>query len=143
VKIITIVSVFLLLNGSLISPSLATPWQVPIAVEGATSITADEAMDLINQMQELVLIDSRQTNQFKGGTIKGSISLPNPQTSPRALANIIPDKFTPVLFYCDGLSCSQSMKSIKKAVSYGYANIFWLRGGVNEWIEKGFPIVTQ
>lgn len=142
-KYILSLSVALFLNSYVVPSSLAAPWEAPIALDGATSITADETMDLINQMDELVLIDTRQITQFKEGTIKGSISLPNTRTSPGALANIVPDKFTPVMFYCDSPRCSESMKSIKKAVSYGYANIFWLRGGVNEWIEKGYPVVSQ
>jgi rhodanese-related sulfurtransferase len=120
--------------------SLAENWEVPIVLDGATPITAEELVDLIDQMDNLVLIDARQTEQFKQGTIKGSISLPNTKTSPGALSNLAPDKLTPLVFYCDGLSCPHSMKSVKKAVSYGYVNIFWFRGGIAEWTEKGLPI---
>jgi rhodanese-related sulfurtransferase len=35
------------------------------------------------------------------------------------------------------------MKAIKKAVSYGYVNVFWFRGGLLEWQEKGFPTETH
>jgi rhodanese-related sulfurtransferase len=35
------------------------------------------------------------------------------------------------------------MKAVRKAVSYGYVNIFWFRGGIAEWTEKGFPVVNN
>ena len=76
-------------------------------------------------------------------SIQGSISLPYTQTTPDAMAKLVPDKLTPVVFYCDGLSCPHSMKAIKKAVSYGFVNIFWFRGGISEWTKKGFPITNN
>lgn len=120
----------------------AAAWQAPIVLDGATPITAEELSDLIKGMNDLVLIDTRRSSDFKSGTIQGSVSLPSSQTSPGALASVIPDKTTPIVFYCDGLSCSQSMKSVKKAVSYGYVNIFWFRGGLSEWRDKGFPVTS-
>ena len=121
-------------------PGFTGNWEAPVVLDGATPITAEELVDLMDQMDNLVLIDTRQSTQFKQGTIQGSISLPNTKTSPRALSTLLPDKLTPVVFYCDGLGCPHSMKSVKKAVSYGYMNIFWFRGGIAEWTEKGLPI---
>lgn len=121
-------------------PGFAENWEVPIVLDGATPITAEELVDLIDEMDNLVLIDTRQPTKFSNGTIEGSKSLPNTKTSPRALSSLVPDKLTPVVFYCDGLSCPHSMKSVKKAVSYGYVNIFWFRGGITEWTDKGLPI---
>ena len=121
----------------------AAAWEAPIVLDGATPITAEELADLIKGMNNLILIDTRRHSDFKSGTIEGSVSLPSTQTSPGALANVIPDKTTPIVFYCGGLSCSKSMKSVKKAVSYGYVNIFWFRGGLSEWRNKGFPVTTE
>ncbi len=122
------------------TPCLAGNWEVPVVLDGATPITAEELVDLINEMDNLVLIDTRQSTQFSSGTIHGSLSLPDTKTSPGALSSLVPDKLTPVVFYCEGLSCPHSMKSVKKAVSYGYINIFWFRGGIAEWKNKGLPV---
>ena len=125
------------------SPGFAGNWEAPIVLDGATPITAEELVDLIDEMDNLVLIDTRQSNQYNQGTIEGSKSLPNTRTTPSSLSSLVPDKLTPVVFYCDGLSCPHSMKSVKKAVSYGYVNIFWFRGGIAEWTEKGLPIKNE
>lgn len=122
-----------------ISHSLAADWQVPKVLDGATPVTAEELSDLMKQMDNLVIIDSRLQDKEKNPAIAGSRPLPYTQTSPDSLSSLVPDKLTPVVFYCDDLSCPHSMKAIKKAVSYGYVNVFWFRGGINEWTEKGFP----
>ena len=131
------ISFFLVLATLLVNQSFARDWEVPIVMDGATPVTAEELSDLIKEMDNLVIIDSRQSNRQKA--IVGSHPLPHSKTSPDALSNLVPDKLTPVVFYCDGLGCPHSMKAIKKAVSYGYVNIFWLRGGISEWTKKGFP----
>lgn len=123
--------------------AISAEWQVPVVIDGATPITAEELSDLMAEMDNLVLIDSRHSEQFKEGTIKGSLSLPDTQTSPAALSQLVPNKLTPVVFYCEGLSCPHSMKAVRKAASYGYINIFWFRGGISEWTEKGFPVVND
>ena len=112
-------------------------------VDGATPITAEELSDLISEMNDLVLIDSRHKNQHQLGSIAGSISLPDTKTTPNALQKLVPNKLSPVVFYCEGTSCSHSMKAVKKAVNYGYVNIFWFRGGIAEWKKKGYPVVKN
>ena len=119
--------------------SFASDWEVPIVIDGATPVTAEELADLMKEMNNLVIIDSRLEEKEKHQAIVGSHALPYTKTSPDAMSNLVPDKYTPVVFYCEDLGCPHSMKAIKKAVSYGYVNVFWFRGGMSEWTEKGFP----
>lgn len=122
-----------------VNQSFARDWEVPVVMDGATPVTAEELSDLIKQMDNLVIIDSRLEEKESNRSIVGSHPLPYTRTSPDTLSNLVPDKLTPVVFYCDNLGCPHSMKAIKKAVSYGYVNVFWFRGGLSEWVEKGFP----
>ena len=119
--------------------SFARDWEVPVVMDGATPVTAEELSDLMKQMDNLVIIDSRLEEKESNRSIVGSHPLPYTRTSPDALSSLVPDKLTPVVFYCDNLGCPHSMKAIRKAVSYGYVNVFWFRGGLSEWVEKGFP----
>lgn len=132
-------TLLLLFSVFVVSNSYASDWEVPIIMDGATPVTAEELSDLMKEMDNLVIIDSRLHSSEKQPAIVGSHPLPYTQTSPDALSNLVPDKLTPVVFYCDGLQCPHSMKAIKKAVSYGYVNVFWFRGGITEWKKKGFP----
>jgi len=130
---------FLVISFISIQHALANDWVVPPVMDGATPVTAEELSDLMKQMDNLVIIDSRNHEQEKLPSIVGSHPLPYTDTSPDAMSNLVPDKYTPVVFYCDNLNCPHSMKAIKKAVSYGYVNVFWFRGGMSEWTSKGFP----
>jgi len=87
-----------------------------------------------------VIVDARKNSDHLKGFIEGSISLPDTDTNSESLAAIINDKHTPVVFYCNGVKCARSVKAAKIAVESGYSNIFWFRGGWDEWINKGFPI---
>ena len=138
-----VVFVFFLWSVLAATPAMSGNWKAPVVVDGATPITAEELSDLISEVDDLVLIDSRHENQHQLGSIAGSISLPDTKTTPGALQKLVPSKLSPVVFYCEGINCSHSMKAVKKAVNYGYANIFWFRGGIAEWKEKGFPVVKN
>ena len=120
-----------------VNQSFARDWEVPVVMDGATPVTAEELSDLMKQMDNLVIIDSRLEEKESNRSIVGSHPLPYTRTSPDALSSLVPDKLTPVVFYCDNLGCPHSMKAIRKAVSYGYVNVFWFRGGLSEWVEKG------
>ncbi|WP_455366992.1 rhodanese-like domain-containing protein, partial [Kaarinaea lacus] len=79
------------------------------------------------------------SDRESAGWIEGSVGLPDYDTSAESLAKHIPSKSTPVLFYCNGVKCGRSVNSSKVAIEAGYQNIYWFRGGWEEWTEKGMP----
>ena len=115
----------------------------PESLPGATILTAEEVISLILENPALVVIDSRKKTEYLKGHIEGAINILNTTLSPEDLEMVAPDKTSALLFYCNGTRCLRSSDSIKKAVGWGYSNIFWFRGGWNEWIEKRLPIVTE
>jgi len=138
IKVVAIIAVLF----TQLTTGFASSWRAPIVLDGATPVTAEELVELIKGMDNLVLIDNREKYQFQQGTISGSYQMLYSQTSPDALAKLAPSKQTPLVFYCDNIECPHSIKAIRKAVSYGYLNIFWLRGGVAEWKQKGLPLTA-
>jgi rhodanese-related sulfurtransferase len=114
--------------------------EVPQFLEGTHRITAEELIDLVNQKDDLVIIDARKRSDREKGFIEGSINLPDTETNPESLAKDIPSKSTPVVFYCNGIRCHRSVNAAKRAVTAGYTEIYWFRGGWGEWTEKGYPV---
>ncbi len=112
-----------------------TPEHIP----GTTKISAESLIDLVEQYDDLVIIDSRKPSDRDVGFIEGSIALPNTDTNAETLAEHIASKSTPVIFYCNGIKCTRSVKASKIAIAAGYSNIYWFRGGWGEWTEKGYP----
>lgn len=50
------------------------------------------------------------------------------------------DKSTPLLFYCTA-DCWQSWNAARRALLWGYSNIFWYPDGTDGWIEEEHPVV--
>ena len=121
------------------APVVPVPEQIP----GAKRVDAEAVIDLANKLPKLVLIDSRIAGDRKMGYIENSISLPDAKTNCKSLTKIIPAKTTPVLFYCNGVKCGRSVVATRIALQCGYKNIYWFRGGFEEWRAKQFPFLNE
>jgi len=115
----------------------------PESIDGTVKVTAEKFIELVEIKPELVIIDSRIPGDRKQGFIESSLSLPDVETSCASLAKVISKKNAPSLFYCNGVKCGRSAKAIKIALSCGYSNIYWFRGGFEEWLEKGYPYLQE
>ncbi len=113
----------------------ATPEQIP----GATRVSAEQFIELVGAYPDMVVIDARITANRKHGYIEGSASLPDTKTNCDSLAELIPAADTPAAFYCNGVKCGRSVKSVKIALSCGYTKVYWFRGGFEEWKGKNYP----
>ena len=114
--------------------------KAPEFIDGTKRVSAEEVVELATNIPDLIIIDARKTSDRESaGWIEGSVGLPDYDTSAESLAKHIPSKTTPVLFYCNGVKCGRSVKSSRVAVESGYQNIYWFRGGWEEWTQKGMP----
>ena len=41
------------------------------------------------------------------------------------------------------MKCGRSAKAIVIALQCGYSNIYWFRGGFEEWLSKGYPYLQE
>jgi rhodanese-related sulfurtransferase len=113
----------------------------PESIDGTTIVDAAGLIETVRQVPGLVLIDSRIKADRKEGFIEGSVSLPDTETDCESLAEIVPTRTTPVLFYCNGINCGRSATTASIAVDCGYTNVYWFRKGMEEWLEQEFPLV--
>ncbi len=127
--------------SNLIADSSA-PIRSPEFIDGAKLVDSEKLIQLVNSFDELMVIDSRLETNRSFGYIDGSISLPDTKTSCETLAGILSDKDHPALFYCNGPKCGRSAVAIEIALKCGYTELYWFRGGIEEWRQKGFPLVN-
>lgn len=52
------------------------------------------------------------------------------------------EKTRKMVFYCDA-RCWMSWNAAKRAIEYGYRDIYWFPGGVQAWIEAGYPTMLN
>ena len=117
--------------------------EVPEAIPGVTTLDAEGLIGLVQNQPGLVLIDSRVPADRQQGYIQGSISLPDSQTACATLGDVLPGLETPVLFYCNGVKCGRSVIALQIARDCGYRDVYWFRGGFEEWKLKGYPFLQQ
>lgn len=140
-----LISLPILVSLLLFSSSLSAETEIksPQHIDGVTKVGAEGMIELIDRLDKLAIVDSRIPGDRHKGYIESSISLPDTKTSCKTLARIIPSKSTPSLFYCNGIKCGRSAIAIKIAKKCGYQELYWYRGGFEDWIEKGFPYIQN
>lgn len=140
IKTFTFIYIQVFFSGSL--SAVEKPY-APENIPAATSVSAEEVVDLILSNPDIIIIDSRKKTEYLKGHIEGAVNILNTKLALDDLEAIAPDRTQAVLFYCNGARCLRSSDSINKAVKWGYTNIFWFRGGWEEWTEKRLPVITE
>ena len=120
--------------------SFAEDYTSPEEIEGSTKIDAESLIKLARDHDDLVIIDSRIKADRRQGYIADSISLPDTETNCTSLLRVIHRKNTTTVFYCNGPKCRRSDRAIITARECGYTNIYWFRGGFEEWKNKNYLI---
>jgi rhodanese-related sulfurtransferase len=115
----------------------------PDTIEGATTIDSEQLIALVVEHQDTVLIDSRVGTDRADGYIEGSVHLVDSKTDCDALARLLRTRTTPVIFYCNGVRCDRSGRAVGIAVACGYRDVYWFRGGIEEWRARKFPLIQD
>lgn len=116
---------------------------VPDKIAGVSTVSAEQVIKALTSDKPPLLIDARIKADREYGYIETSISLPDIDTNCETLRKIITDKNKYLMFYCNGVQCGRSVVSIKVALSCGYRNLLWFRGGFAEWKEKNYQYETD
>jgi len=127
----------------LLAPAAALAERAPEKIDGATRVSAEDVIELANRLDDLIIVDSRIGGDRKQGYLEGSVSIPDGETNCAAIAKRVPSRDTPVVFYCNGVRCNRSGRAVTAAIACGYRNIYWFRGGFEEWVAKGYPYLRE
>ncbi|MCF6234497.1 MAG: rhodanese-like domain-containing protein [Rhodobacteraceae bacterium] len=125
--------------------------QPVVPAQGMTVIGELELMAML-QDPEAIVVDSRVTKHFEGGSIPGAISIPFSEAADRLDelgCEIDFDGFDcenakPVALFCNGPWCGQSPTAARKMIEAKYPadKIYYYRGGMQVWRMLGLT-VTQ
>lgn len=112
-------------------------------IPGVITLDAEALIQLALDNPDLVVIDSRVSEDRALGYIEDSVSLPDAQTSCKTLKKIVASKSRLLAFYCNGEQCERSAKALKVARQCQYQHLFWFRGGFQEWRLKDYPYLME
>ena len=102
---------------------------------GYRQISMDEAVKMMKNEKNYIILDVRRPDEFAEGHIPGAINVPNEEIGTAEIAEL-PDKSQMILVYCR--SGRRSKEASEKLVKLGYTNIVEF-GGILDYkgeIEK-------
>lgn len=122
-------------------PHLAQAWEAPVLLEGTIKVSAEDLLDLKAEFDDLVIINIGYGEENLSMNIEGAVTVSDKILSPTTLAKLTKDKFTPLVIFAADEHSIHGYKAARQAVSLGYNYVFWFRGGLKEWLDKGMPVV--
>ena len=102
---------------------------------GYRQISMDEAVKMMKDEKNYIILDVRRPDEYAEGHIPGAINVPNEEIGSAEITEL-PDKSQLILVYCR--SGRRSKEASEKLVRLGYTNIVEF-GGILDWkgeIEK-------
>jgi adenylyltransferase/sulfurtransferase len=115
-------------------------WFLIKAKKKGSEITVEEAHQLLQKKEPVVLLDIREKEEIALGYINGTVFLQQGLLSER-VENLLPDKNVPVIVYCAG--GIRSLAAAKLMRERGYTNVFSMTKGINGWKEAGYEVVSD
>lgn len=107
------------------------------AVTDADAVSLDEARAQ-HEAGKIVLIDVREPDEHATGVARGARLLPMSQLKAR-LAEVPTDASRPVYLVCRTQNRSAAtLKALRQLP--GYAHVRYVRGGMSEWAQRGWPL---
>ena len=110
----------------------------PEKIEGARTVSTVTAKLLFDKGYHF--IDVRGLDDFKMGHIPGAYHLSIKSDFDERNLSVIVKKSQPVVIYCNGILCMGSSIAIKKAIDWGWSNIFYYREGIGDWKQQGYSV---
>ena len=92
-------------------------------------ISTKEAVDLMDEETDYIILDVRTEEEYKTAHIPGAICIPNETIGSREIGEL-PAKDQLLLVYCR--SGNRSKQAAQKLAEQGYTNIVEF-GGINSW----------
>jgi phage shock protein E len=93
------------------------------------TITAEEAKNMMDQEDSIIIVDVRTQEEYDAGYIEGAVLIPDFDIEAKA-ESLLPDKDATILIYCR--SGRRSALAAQKLVELGYQNIYDF-GGIIDW----------
>ena len=102
---------------------------VPGSSESYRQISMEEAIAMMEEESDYIILDVRTPEEFKERHIPDAINVPNETIGSSEIPQL-PDKEQLIMVYCR--SGNRSKQASDKLVKLGYSNVVEF-GGINDW----------
>ncbi len=110
----------------------------PMTVDGAKTVTTEEAKKLFDD--GVLFIDVRKDKDWNAGRVSDAVQLNIKTNLSEETMSAEMKKADPAVIYCNGERCMRSSDACKKAVAWGFTNLYYYRDGFPAWKSAGNPV---
>jgi len=110
----------------------------PETVTGATTIATEQAKQLFDR--GVIFLDVRSNRDWEAGRIPGSKHLELKKVFDKETLSRVASPEDQLVIYCNSTGCTRSSKACKKAVGWGYRNVYYYRLGFPDWQSQGYAV---
>lgn len=110
------------------------------AQTGVRLVTLADTRAIVERADHL-LLDARANRDYLAGHLPGAFSLPVLELQ-TYLGQVLPllSPAQPLLVYCSGTSCDESLQLAKVLQQQGFTNLVLFAGGMAEWQQAGLQV---
>jgi len=108
----------------------------------APSITADELFQKIQDKSKIFLVDISASDDFKRGHIALAKNMPAENLNKDFFRESGVDAAADIFIVNQGGDLAALAQTTNRVVADGFANAKYLRGGIADWREQGYPLVS-
>ena len=107
-----------------------------------TEISRDELKQKLDQPRKFTVVEVLPPEDYYRAHLPGAINIPAAQLRWLA-ADQLPNKDMEVIVYGAGPECPESNEVAAELSEMGYINVRRYVGGKADWINAGFPVVSD
>ncbi|HLM84479.1 MAG TPA: rhodanese-like domain-containing protein [Candidatus Bathyarchaeia archaeon] len=111
----------------------------------APSIVSDNLFQMIQKKSTMFLVDISAPDDFKRGHIATAVNIYADKLNKEFVASLGAQPTADIFVINQGNEGDLAglAASVNKIVSAGFANAKYLRGGISDWKDKGYPLVSS
>ena len=104
-------------------------------------ITREALKGMIDRKEDFILVDTLSPESYEKEHIPGSINIPEEDIQMKA--EDLLDKNKEIIVYCGRFECIMSSHAAEILNKLGFKNVCDFEGGLQDWKQAGFPIVSS
>jgi rhodanese-related sulfurtransferase len=102
------------------------------------TISAIELKQRLDAGERLVLVNALEENKFRIKHIPNSLNIYRREDIEKQLT-----KDDRIVVYCTDAACNKSIMLYQLLEALGYSHVIRFSGGLKEWDEAGYPLVSS
>lgn len=122
-------------QGDTMSALLLTAISLISKIMGIKTISPKD-LHLAIQNQRVTVIDVNARHRWELAHVPGAINLDPAQFSAKDLPT---DSARELVFYCSNVLCRKAPNAARRAMQFGYTDVYVMSAGISGWLDQQLP----